>query len=56
MLQSQQPALYENLTTKLGPEEKQVLEAAVHHADEIVQQAAQVQAGAVPPANGVTPA
>lgn len=49
-LQQEQPALYENLTGKLNPEEQQVVQAAVHHADEIAQAAAQaaaqVQAGA----------
>ncbi|EAT84518.2 hypothetical protein SNOG_08242 [Parastagonospora nodorum SN15] len=52
-LQQEQPALYENLTKNLNPEEQQVVQGAVHQADVIAQ--AQVQAqqavanGGVPP-------
>jgi hypothetical protein len=41
-LQQEQPALYENLTKNLNPEEQQVVQGAVHQADVIAQ--AQVQA------------
>lgn len=50
-LQQQQPALYQDLMTKLNPEEQQVLQAAVHQADQIAQQAA-AAAGAAPAVNG----
>ncbi|KAF2748212.1 ARM repeat-containing protein [Sporormia fimetaria CBS 119925] len=52
LLQQGQPQLYENLLKQLRPEEQQVLQEAVHHADEIV---AQTQAGAAQP-NGAAPA
>ncbi|KAF2244258.1 ARM repeat-containing protein [Trematosphaeria pertusa] len=45
-LQQEQPALYENLTKNLNPEEQQVVQAAVHQADVIAQQAAQAAAQA----------
>ncbi|KAF2871894.1 armadillo-type protein [Massariosphaeria phaeospora] len=46
-LQQEQPALYENLTKSLNPEEQQVVEGAVHQADVIAQAAA--EAAAMPP-------
>ncbi|KAF2473139.1 ARM repeat-containing protein [Lindgomyces ingoldianus] len=53
-LQQEQPALYENLTKNLNPEEQQVVQAAVHQADVITQAAAQVaQAQINPNGNGV---
>ncbi|PVI06156.1 ARM repeat-containing protein [Periconia macrospinosa] len=45
-LQQEQPALYENLTKNLTPEEQQVVQGAVHQADAIAQAAAQAQAAA----------
>lgn len=44
-LQQEQPALYENLTKNLNPDEQQVVQSAVHQADVIT--AAQVRT--VPP-------
>lgn len=41
-LQQEQPQLYENLTKSLNPEEQQVVQAAVHQADVIAQQEAQL--------------
>ncbi|KAF2115985.1 armadillo-type protein [Lophiotrema nucula] len=43
-LQQEQPALYDNLTKNLNPEEQQVVQAAVHQADVITQAAAQAAA------------
>jgi hypothetical protein len=40
-LQQEQPALYENLTKNLNPDEQQVVQSAVHQADVIA--AAQVR-------------
>jgi len=48
-LQQEQPALYENLTKNLSPEEQQVVQGAVHQADIIAQVHAEAQAAA---ANG----
>ncbi|KAJ4305044.1 Nonsense-mediated mRNA decay protein 5 [Kalmusia sp. IMI 367209] len=45
-LQQEQPALYENLTKNLNPEEQQVVQGAVHQADVIAQAAAQAAAAA----------
>ena len=42
-LQQEQPALYENLTKNLNPEEQQVVQGAVHQADVIAQAQAQAQ-------------
>jgi importin-7 len=52
-LQQEQPALYENLTKNLNPEEQQVVQGAVHQADVIAQAQAQAQQAA---ANGGVPA
>jgi hypothetical protein len=41
-LQQEQPALYENLTKNLNPEEQQIVQGAVHQADVIAE--AQIQA------------
>lgn len=49
-LQQEQPALYENLTKNLNPEEQQVVQGAVHQADIYAQ--AQAQAQAMMAANG----
>lgn len=55
-LQQEQPALYENLTKNLNPEEQQVVQAAVHNADVIAAAAAQAAAQAPQsPANGAAP-
>jgi hypothetical protein len=48
-LQQEQPALYDNLTKNLSPEEQQVVQGAVHQADVIAQVQADAQAQA---ANG----
>jgi hypothetical protein len=48
-LQATQPQLYESLTSKLSPEEQQVIQQAVHQADAIAlatQQEAQAAAAA----------
>ncbi|KAF2457955.1 putative nonsense-mediated mRNA decay protein [Lineolata rhizophorae] len=45
-LQQEQPQLYEDLTKNLNPEERQVVEAAVHQADVIAMQIQQAQAQA----------
>ncbi|KAF2738145.1 ARM repeat-containing protein [Polyplosphaeria fusca] len=45
-LQQEQPALYENLTKNLNPDEQQVVQSAIHQAD-VIEQAA-----AIAPANG----
>ena len=44
-MSQQQPQLYATLTSALGPEEQQVIKAALDHADKIV--AEQQAAGAV---------
>ncbi|ORY02931.1 armadillo-type protein [Clohesyomyces aquaticus] len=56
-LQQEDPALYDNLTKQLNPEEQQVVQAAVHQADVIAQAAAQaaVQAQLSPNGNGLPP-
>ena len=46
-LQQEQPALYDNLTKNLSPEEQQVVQSAVHQADVIAQVQAEAQAQAV---------
>lgn len=51
-LQQEQPALYENVTKNLNPEEKQVVEAAVHQADVIAQATAEAQAQVQAQLNG----
>ncbi|KAA8615504.1 hypothetical protein PtrSN002B_000601 [Pyrenophora tritici-repentis] len=51
-LQQEQPALYENLTKNLSPEEQQVVQSAVHQADVIAQAQAEAQAAI---ANGLPP-
>ncbi|PSN67326.1 ARM repeat-containing protein [Corynespora cassiicola Philippines] len=43
-LQQEQPALYENLTKNLNPEEQQIVQAAVHQADVIAQATAAAHA------------
>jgi hypothetical protein len=48
-LQQEQPALYENLTKNLNPDEQQVVQSAVHQADVVEQALAQAAAAA---ANG----
>jgi hypothetical protein len=48
-LQQEQPALYENLTKNLNPEEQQIVQSAVHQADVVEQALAQAAAAA---ANG----
>ncbi|KAF2204817.1 ARM repeat-containing protein [Delitschia confertaspora ATCC 74209] len=45
-LQQEQPHLYETLASSLNPDEKQVVEAAVHQADVFAQQAAAEAAAA----------
>lgn len=50
-LQQEQPTIYASLTEKLSDDDKQILQAAVHQADEIAQLAAQAAAQAPP--NGV---
>ena len=59
-LQQEQPALYENLTKNLNPEEQQVVQGAVHQADVIAQATAQAaaaaQAAGVQPNGGLPPA
>ena len=45
-LQQEQPQFYENLTKQLGPEEQQVLQGAIHHADVIAQNIAQQEQAA----------
>ncbi|KAF2267928.1 ARM repeat-containing protein [Lojkania enalia] len=56
-LQQEQPALYENLTKNLNPEEQQVVQAAVHQADAIAQAIAQgaAQGGQVSPNGSAVP-
>ena len=60
-MSQQQPQLYNNLTAALGPEEQQVIKAALDNADKIAaeqqQAAAQAQAGSPtrPDAAGVQP-
>jgi hypothetical protein len=49
-LQQEQPALYENLTKNLNPEEQQIVQGAVHQADVIAEAQVQAQQAA---ANGV---
>ena len=55
-LQSSQPQLYENLTKNLSPEEQQVIQSAVQHADVVAHQAqmeaAQLAAAATEQTNG----
>ena len=48
-MSQQQPQLYNNLTTALGPEEQQVIKAAIDQADKLAaeqQQAAATRQGA----------
>lgn len=57
-MSQQQPQLYTTLTSALGPEEQQVIKAALEHADKIAveeQQAAASGAGGAtrPGPNGV---
>jgi hypothetical protein len=49
-LQQEQPALYENLTKNLNPEEQQIVQGAVHQADVIAEAQVQAQQAA---ANGI---
>lgn len=53
-MSAQQPQFYQQLTNMLGPEEQQVIKAAVEQADKIKQQqaAAATQGAADPQANG----
>ena len=46
VMSQQQPQLYNNLTAALGPEEQQVIKAALDQADKIANDAQQAQANA----------
>lgn len=52
-MSQQQPQLYNNLTAALGPEEQQVIKAALDQADKIENERQQVQAAAAPTTAGV---
>lgn len=53
-MSQQQPQLYANLTAALGPEEQQVIKAALEHADKIArEQAVAAVGGTQTGANGV---
>ena len=60
-MSQQQPQLYNNLTSALGPEEQQVIKAALDHADKLATEqqqaaaAAQAGGGTRPGAEGVQP-
>ncbi|KAF2644917.1 ARM repeat-containing protein [Massarina eburnea CBS 473.64] len=54
-LQQEQPALYENLTKNLNPEEQQVVQAAIHQAGLIAQAEAEAQQQLLAAAQGGVP-
>ena len=55
-MSQQQPQLYNNLTSALGPEEQQVIKAALDHADKISAEQQRAAAAATQPgAEGVQP-